>query len=361
MKKTVLIFLSLVFTGTYTFSQTQGDHQGESKRPKNIIFFIGDGMGLSEVYAAYTASNQQLHITQSDHIALVTTFSDDNYITDSGAAGTALACGVKTSNGSIGMTSDGTPLTSILKLADRKGLATGMVTTCDITHATPAAFMASVKSRKQRYDIAHQFLETDIDIFIGGGLDNFNQRPDSLNLVDSLKLRGYEVITTLDGIKDSKSTKIAGLLYPAHPPKMSEGRGEMLPVSVKKAIEVLSENKNGFFMMVEGSQIDWGGHDNDIDYIIAEALDFDKAIAAALEFARTNGETLIVITADHETGGMSNLEGNFAEGTAGGKFTTTDHSAIPVPLFATGPGSIEFRGFIDNTDVFKIMKKLLEL
>lgn len=360
----IIVLITIMLLGTLS---TEAQHQTTDKiatpgkLPKNIILMIGDGMGLSEVYAAYTASNQQLNITQCDHVALVTTFSDDNYITDSGASGTALACGQKTTNGSIGMLPNGEPTISILKLAENKGLSTGMVTSCDITHATPAAFMASVKSRKQRYDIAQQFLETDIDVFIGGGLDNFNKRPDSLNLVDSLYARGYELITSLNDLKTTQSRKIAGLLYPAHPPKMSEGRGEMLLLSVEKAINVLADNKEGFFMMVEGSQIDWGGHDNDIDYILAETLDFDKAVKIALDFARTNGETLVVITADHETGGLSNLEGNFEEGTAGGKFTTTDHSAVPVPLFATGPGAAEFRGFIDNTDVFKIMKRLLEL
>lgn len=329
--------------------------------PKNIILMIGDGMGLAEVYAAYTANHQQLNITQCDQVALVTTFSADNYITDSGASGTALACGSKTTNGKIGMDPDGKPLTSILKLAEKKGLSTGMATTCDITHATPAAFIASVKSRKDKYDIALQFLDTDIDVFIGGGLNNFNKRPDSVNLTDSLKSRGYEVITTLDNLKNAQSRKIAGLLYPAHPPKMSDGRGEMLPVAVEKALDILSKNNDGFFLMVEGSQIDWGGHDNNIDYIISETLDFDKAVKAALNFARDNGETLVIITADHETGGLANLEGDFTLGTAGGKFTTTDHSAIPVPLYATGPGSKEFKGFIDNTDVFKIMKRLLDL
>ena len=363
MKKIIALFtiMFLVTLSTEAQNQPTDKRTTSDKLPKNIIFLIGDGMGLSEVYAAYTASNQQLNITQSDHVALVTTFSDNNYITDSGASGTALACGQKTTNGSIGMLPDGEPLTSILKLAENNGLATGMVTSCDITHATPAAFMASVKSRKQRFDIALQFLETDIDVFVGGGMDNFNKRPDSLNLIDSLNARGYEIITSLDDIKTTQSPKIAGLLYPAHPPKMSEGRGNMLPVSVEKTINVLSKNKNGFFLMVEGSQIDWGGHDNDIDYILAETLDFDKAVKIALDFAAANGETLVIITADHETGGLSNLEGNFEEGTAGGKFTTTDHSAIPVPLFATGPGASEFHGFIDNTDVFKIMKRLLEL
>lgn len=364
MKKLIALFSILMVSVAFT---AEGQNEiientaNSGKLPKNIIFMIGDGMGLSEVYAAYTVSNQQLNITHCDHVALVTTYSEDNYITDSGASGTALACGTKTSNGSIGMDSHGKPLTSILKLAENKGLSTGMVTSCDITHATPAAFMASVKSRKQRYDIALQFLDTDIDVFVGGGMDNFNKRSDSLNLIDSLTARGYELITSLNDLKVSQSPKIAGLLYPAHPPKVSEGRGNMLPIGVEKTINVLSKNKEGFFLMVEGSQIDWGGHDNDIDYILAETLDFDKAVKIALDFARTNGETLVVITADHETGGMSNLEGNFEEGTAGGKFTNTDHSAVPVPLFATGPGAAEFRGFIDNTDVFKIMRRLLEL
>lgn len=331
----------------------------QKKQPKNIILMIGDGMGLAHMYAALTATQDNLRMTRCPNVALVKTFSDSNYITDSAAAGTAIATGHKTTNKMIGMLPDTTMVNSILKYAENHGLATGMVTTCDITHATPAAFIAHVENRKMIQKIALQFLYTDIDVFIGGGCDNFTRRADSLNLIDSLLVRNYQIAKTLSEVKAINHGKLAALLYPGHPTKISEGRGDMLPVSTAKALELLSRNEKGFFLMVEGSQIDWGGHDNDLDYIINETIDFDKACGIALDFAEKNGETLVIITADHETGGLSIPGGELKSGKPEGKFSTGDHSAVPVPLYAKGPGGDQFDGLIDNTDIFKIMYRLL--
>ena len=360
MKKIISLLTIVLFVGflTNVKGQVTPKVSDQGKHPKNIILMIGDGMGLSQMYATYTYKGGQLNMLRCEQIALVTTFSANDYITDSGAAGTALACGVKTNNGMIGMTPDSLPAESILKLADKNGLSTGMVVSCDITHATPAAFVASVPSRKLTEDIAIQILDTDIDVFIGGGHDRFSKREDKLNLIDSLTARNYQIVETLSGLSQINNGKVAAMLYPEHPPKMSEGRGDMLGIGTEKAIELLSKNSAGFFMMVEGSQIDWGGHDNNVDYIVAETVDFDRAVGIALDFAKKDGETLVIITADHETGGMSNLEGSFKENRAGGKFTTPNHSAAPVPLYAFGPGSERFKGMIDNTDVFRLMKEL---
>lgn len=319
---------------------------------------IGDGMGLAQMYAASTATQDNLRMTQCPNIALVKTFSDSDYITDSAAAGTAIATGHKTTNGMIGMLPDKTPVSSILKYAENHGLSTGLVVTCDITHATPASFIANVESRKMTEEIARQFLYTDIDVFIGGGYDNFTKRTDSLNLIDSLLVRDYQIAQTIDEMNAINQGKLAALLYPKHPTRISEGRGDMLPVSTAKALELLSKNEHGFFLMVEGSQIDWGGHDNDLDYILNETLDFDKACGIALDFAGKNGETLVIITADHETGGLSLPVDEFNSGKPEGKFSTGDHSAIPVPLYAKGPGGDQFHGFIDNTDIFKNIYRL---
>lgn len=345
-----------------SYSEAQISNQNttvnQNIRPKNIILMIGDGMGLAHMYAASIATQDNLRMTQCPNIALVKTFSDSDYITDSAAAGTAIATGHKTTNGIIGMLPDKTPVVSILKYAENQGLATGLVATCDITHATPASFIANVENRKMTEEIAKQFLITDIDVFIGGGYNNFTKRADSLNLIDSLLTRNYQIAKTIPEMNAINQGKMAALLYTEHPSKISEGRGEMLPISTAKALELLSKNENGFFLMVEGSQIDWGGHDNDLDYIINETIDFDKACGIALDFAEKNGETLVIITADHETGGLSLPGGDLTAGKPAGKFSTGDHSAIPVPLYASGPGSMEFHGFIDNTDIFKIMYRL---
>jgi alkaline phosphatase len=357
MRKSILLSLILLFLVHLTQAQSKNTARLESKKnlPKNIILMIGDGMGLSQMYAAYTATKDNLNMTRCTNIALVKTFSENDYITDSGAAGTAIATGHKTTNGMIGMLTDKTPVTSILKYAENSGLATGLVATSSITHATPAAFIACVESRKMMEEIAGQFLYTDIDVFIGGGYDNFGKRADSLNLIDSLIARNYRVVKSIPEMMEVNQGKLAALLYPEHAPKYSEGRGDMLSLATSKAIDLLSSNEKGFFLMVEGSQIDWGGHDNDLEYIISETIDFDKACGVAMEFAERNGETLVIITADHETGGLGIPAGDLKSGKAEGKFTTGDHSAIPVPLYSVGPGSEKFHGFIDNTDIFKIM------
>lgn len=363
MKKTILLLFIAFATHAFVKADNNpaGKHKPGKNQPKNVILLIGDGMGLSHMYAAYTVTKDNIRMVQCPNIALVATFSDSNYITDSAAAGTAIATGTKTTNGMIGMKPDKTPLKSVLKYAEDKGLATGLVATSSITHATPASFIASVESRKMLEEIAWQFLYTDIDVFIGGGYDNFAVRKDKLNLVDSLLVRNYSVARTIPEMMEVNEGKLAALLYPEHAPKISEGRGDMLSLATSKAIELLSTNKKGFFLMVEGSQIDWGGHDNDLDYVVNETLDFDKACAVALDFASRDGETLVIITADHETGGLSIPGGDLKAGKPEGKFTTGDHSAIPVPLYSDGPGSEEFHGFIDNTDIFKTIYSLLRL
>jgi len=349
---TLVFLLSFAFS-IPAFSQSHSRKKKESKLPLNIILMIGDGMGISQMYAAYTVSRDNLNIAQCPNVALVKTLSKDNYITDSAAAGTAIATGYKTNNGFIGMLPDKTPVRSILKFAEDNGLATGLISTSSITHATPASFIAIVDNRNMYEEIARQFLYTDIDVFIGGGYDNFAKRADSLNLIDSLIVRNYQVVKTIPEMMEVTTGKMAALLYPVHAPKYSEGRGDMLSLATSKAIDLLSMNKKGFFMMVEGSQIDWGAHDNDLDYVIDETLDFVKACGVALEFARENGNTLVIITADHETGGLSLTDDQLISGKPEGKFASKDHSAIPVPLFTFGPGGDQFHGLIDNTDIFK--------
>jgi alkaline phosphatase len=210
-------------------------------------------------------------------------------------------------------------------------------------------------------DIAMDFLKTDIDLFIGGGYNNFALRKDSLNLIDSLKKHGYFVARDLHDVDLPNVSKLAALLAVNHLPRMANGRGNMLPDATELALKMLKRNKKGFFLMVEGSQIDWGGHDNNLDYVVEETVDFDKAVGKALDFAAKNGETLVIITADHETGGLSLTAGDIQKGTVSGSFAVKDHTAIMVPLFAFGPGSEKFSGIMDNTDVNKKCRSLLDL
>lgn len=349
----LLAFSPIIFAGGPAKKQ-----KNTSKPPKNIILMIGDGMGTAQVYAALTAKKGQLNMARCPYSGFVKTNSADNYITDSGAGATAYATGQKTNNGYISMSTDGKVLPTILEIAEKHGLATGLVVTCAITHATPAAFIAHTPNRDKYEDIAKDFLHTDIDVFIGGGRNNFNHRADSLNLLDSLVKRGYKVVGDMNEVDIKNTPKLAALLAPMHLPKESEGRGDMLSKASTMALTILKRNKTGFFMMIEGSQIDWGGHDKNKDYVVSETVDFDNTIGTVLDFAAKNGETLVVITADHETGGLALTGGNLATGKVEGKFASGDHTGVMVPLFAFGPGAEKFSGLQENTDVYKKMSAL---
>ncbi len=330
----------------------------KNKKPKNIILLIGDGMGVSQVFAGLTANKGHLFLENFKHVGFSKTQSANGYITDSAAGGTALATGHKTNNGAIGVDAEGKTVKSILEEAESKGLATGLVSSSAITHATPASFISHQAGRSMYEEIALDFLKTDVDVFIGGGIDHFSKRKDGRNLMEELKSKGYQVETDIKEISKVKKGKLAGLTAPVHNGRVAE-RGDMLPVATKTALNILDNNKKGFFLMVEGSMIDWGGHASSTRYIVEEMLDFDKVIGEALEFAEKDGETLIVVTADHETGGMAITGGNMQKGVVIGSFPTTDHTAVMVPIFSYGPGAQEFTGIIENTDITAKMKKLL--
>lgn len=330
----------------------------KGNKPKNIILLIGDGMGVSEVFAGLTANRGHLFLENCKHIGFSKTQSSDAYITDSAAGGTALSTGVKTYNGAIGVDANKNPVKTILEESSEMGLATGLVSTSAITHATPASFIAHQAGRGSYEDIAADFLKTNIDVFIGGGLEHFTKRTDGRNLVEELKQKNYQVETDLKKIKKIKSGKLAGLTADVHNGRISE-RGDMLPVATETALEILDNNKKGFFLMIEGSQIDWGGHAGSTIYVVEEMLDFDKVIGQALEFAAKDKKTLVIVTADHETGGMALTGGSIKDGTVKAAFPTGDHTSVMVPVFAYGPGAEEFIGIMENTDIHAKMKKLL--
>jgi alkaline phosphatase len=329
--------------------QENGKSSQELIHAKNIIFIIGDGMGLNYIQGAMTVNGGSLNIEECTHIGLQKTNSANKYITDSAASATAMACGTKTNNGVIGLDSAGNELVSILKIAEKNGKSTGLVSTSAITHATPASFIANQESRGMYEAIAADFLKTDIDVFIGGGRNNFASREDGSNLLDELKRKGYQVEFNVDSLDHIKDGKLACLTADEHNPPVHEGRGDMLQVATSKALELLSDNENGFFIMIEGSQPDWGGHANNETYVIQETLDLDRTVKIALDFAKENGETLVVITSDHETGGMVVLNGNNSTGEIKTVFTTKGHTASLIPVYAFGPGAQLFTGIYENT------------
>lgn len=328
------------------------------KKPRNIILFIGDGMGIAQIYASMTANGGSLFLQNFINCGFSKTYSSSDYITDSAAGGTALSSGVKTYNGAIGVAPDKTPVPSIRELAGKKGLKTGLVSTSAINHATPASFIAHQASRGSYEDIAADFLKSDIDVFIGGGRKSFENRKDGRNLSMELKDKGYQVLYNINDIRKVTSGKLAGFTAEEHDAPMPE-RGEVLVPATETAISLLSQGKKGFFLMVEGSQIDFLAHNNNAPGVIMETLDFDRAIGSALAFAAKDKQTLIIVTADHETGGMTINGGNNKNGDITAKFSSPEHTGVCVPVFAFGPGADQFGGFMENTDIAKKMMRLL--
>lgn len=331
----------------------------KDKLPRNIILLIGDGMGTSQIFAGLVANKGKLYINYFPVTGFQITRSADDLITDSAAGATAMATGEKTYNGMIAVRPDGRQVETILEKAEKRNLKTGLVATSTITHATPAAFIAHNTSRANYEAIASDFLKTDIDVFIGGGRNHFMDRFDKVNLLVELAENGYNIVETMEEIAQFQGDKLAGLVYPDAPPTIIEGRGEMLLQSSQKALEIVSTSNTGFFLMIEGSQIDWGNHQNDVFYQTEEMLDFDKTIGMVLDFAIQDGETLVIVTADHETGGLAISGGSIRNGKVKADYTTTSHTGVMVPVFAYGPKAELFSGIYDNTSIHDKMIEAL--
>lgn len=365
MKKRLLLAfcLGLSFVAFSSFDNSNKSTNSK-KKPKNVILLIGDGMGLSQVSYAIVNANERMNFERFKQLGMSKTAASNHKITDSAAGATAISTGKKTYNGAIAVDENKQALPTILELAEKKGIATGMVATCAITHATPASFIAHRESRELYEDIALDFLNTEIDLFIGGGLDHFNKRKDGKDLVQALKDREYNIITNVNDLYSYNSPKkLAALIAPKHLTTMIDGRGNYLEKATELSINILSKDPDGFFLMVEGSQIDWGGHANDAEYIRTEVMDFDKAIKVALDFAERDGNTLVIVTADHETGGLA-LSGNEEDKTQNKiepKFTTKNHTGVMVPVYSYGPGSEKLEGIFENTFIFNVMKESLKI
>jgi alkaline phosphatase len=329
-------------------------------RPKNIILMIGDGMGLTQLTAGMYVNGNQLQLERCRISGLIKTYAADDLVTDSAAGATAFACGIKTYNGAIGVDLTGKPVKTILEEAVQRGLSTGMITTSTITHATPASFIAHVRSREMEEEIATFFPESGLDFFVGGGKKFFDRREkDDKNLVQALQKKGYVIShyaeAELRALTPDPSRPFGYFSADGSPLTVESGR-DYLEHAVRMAPPFLAQrSQKGFWLMVEGAQIDWGGHANQTEYIIQEMIDFDKAIGALLDFAEADGETLVIITADHETGGFSILPGSTREKIIGG-FTTDQHTATMIPVFAFGPGAELFSGIYENTEIHKKMR-----
>ncbi|OLS41082.1 alkaline phosphatase [Bacillus sp. MRMR6] len=310
----------ILFVISFSFTEVNRASAEQNAQPiKNIIFLIGDGMGVSYTsayrYLKDDPATKTVELTEFDRylVGQQTTYPGDSEenVTDSAASATAMSTGEKTYNSAIAVGKDKNELRTVLEAAKEKGKATGLVATAQITHGTPASFAAHDDNRDHMDAIADDYYNEriegrhKIDVMLGGGLDLFIRK--DRNLVEEFKQDGYSYVTNLVELINDRNSQVIGLFSKAGLPKMID-RSEDVPSladMTSSAIDRLNQNKNGFFLMVEGSQIDWAGHDNDIVAAMSELEDFEKAFTTAIEFAKKDGQTLVIATADHSTGGYT--------------------------------------------------------
>ena len=299
-------------------------------RPRNVILMIGDGMGLSQVSAPYYFMEEEPVFSRFKYIGLARTSSGSDLVTQSPAAATALSSGYKTYNTAVGVDMDTVPRKNIVELLSEKGYLTGVIATSPITDATPAGFYAHQPDRYMQREIALDLVHSEIDFFAGGGINYFIDTTG----IDLFKENGILVdYTKLRKIKNSEpGDRFGFLLASDRMPAMLEGRKDFLEKASEIGIEFLSTGEDGFFLMIEGSQIDWAGHGNNVDYMITEMNDFEQTVRSVMDYAEKDEETLVIVTADHETGG-------FTLGAAGSNGYEADYSTIS-PTFASTNHSI---------------------
>ena len=332
---------------------------GADYRPMNIILMIGDGTDLAQISAGFFANNEELTYANLKHMGWVTTKSTDAFITDSAASGTAYSSGYKTYNGAVGVDVKKRPQPNIPERVIKNGIIAGVVSTDDLNGATPAAFFAHQPQRGMTDEIWADLPSSVLKYFAAGSKEVFEARPlETQKAINKV----FTVVNSLDDPKIQAADRV-GVLPPAvETGYIVKGRTDFLPRATRQAIDFLhqrAKDGKGFFLMVEGARIDKACHGNDFPSAVKELLDFDKAIAEAIKFADEDGNTLVVISADHETGGLVVLNGDPKKGNEEGLYVSTWHTATPVPIFAYGPHAQDFMGVQGNEQVAQKILKLL--
>ena len=358
-----------------------------NKKAKNIILLIADGMSISQV-SSYRllkgGPNERLAVDKFPVSGIVLTHSEDAIVTDSASSATAYSTGFKTNNGALGLDKDLNNLENLTEKIHKYGFVSSLISTSEITHATPAAFAAHVDLRWKTDEISKQMIDSDVMTILGGGRHFFlpeemgGKRDDGLNLYEQVEST-QTLLTHKDQLNDVNvisSNKVIGLFADEHLRDIDKPDNhsseptteDMLDFAIKRSESFMENGCKGFFIMVEGSQVDWAGHANNIDYLVAEMEDFEEAVKKAKSYAEQNKETLVIVTADHETGGLliepfkptqySAPEVKFSFNTGIGYGS---HTGVPVPVYAYGPGSENFTGTLDNTDVYRAMIAALDL
>ena len=331
--------------------------QPKSKKIKNIIVMIGDGMSMEAVTVGWTLNGGHLNLDNFPVAGYSRTYCVDRLITDSCAGGAAIAAGEKTKYGYIGQDKDGNPFKTLLHRAQEKGMRTGLAVTCRINDATPADFVCHAPDRHMEAEIAEQYVNSGVDFITGGGIQFWQDREDGRDLVKEMTDKGYTFVDNLEDLNKVHDGRLLGLFAPLEM-EPSLDRGPVLEDCAMKAIELL-DNKKGFFLMIEGSSIDDWCHRKKVGYMAEELFDFDRTIGKVLEWAEKDGHTLVIVTADHATGGLTLIDGSLEDRSVKVHFSTKGHNGILVPVFAYGPHAEEFTGVHENGDISNIVRSLM--
>ncbi|MDO4185688.1 MAG: alkaline phosphatase [Bacteroidales bacterium] len=400
--------LPLMAFGTTRVSASEHEAvKASAQSPKNIVLISADGMGVCQWQAGMIAAKGKMNLSRMQSAGLLTTNPADVFCGDAPSHSTALATGVNSHKGAVSVDMDNKPVKTITELLKEQGLAVGIVSANTLVEGSIVPFIGHAQNRMATEALTASLVDTGVDVFIGAGSDYFTKSPqmggfgpgaagaaagaaqgqrqgggqggqgggqggpggampmgersDKRNLIKELESKGYQVLHSIDEIRNVKSGKLAGFTGASMNPNIQQGRGDMFPVSVETALNVLQSASKGFFLMIGDMYVDRASHNSKIDLLCDEAMDLDRAIGKALDFAERDGQTLVLVVGSPEASGMSLVGGNMAEGTVEAKWSMpgmANHSGTQVPMFAYGPGADQFMGVLENTEVFGKMKRI---
>mgnify|MGYP002855272228 FL=1 len=380
----------MAFGATRVNAAEREETHTTSQNPKNIVLISADGMGVSQWQAAMVAAHGKLNLGRMQSAGLLTTNPLDVFCGDAPSHSTALATGVNSHKGAVSVDMNNMPLKTITELVKEKSLAVGIVSANSLVEGSIVPFVGHASNRMAVEELTAGYVEGGIDVFIGAGSDYFSkhidmrpptqgqagggsgaagaaavqtrERDDKRNLLIELEAKGWQVLYNIKDIRQVKGGKLAGFTGTQMNPNIQQGRGDMFPASVETSLNILQSSSKGFFLMVGDMYVDRASHNGRLELLCDEAMDLDRAIGKALDFAERDGQTLVLVVGSPEASGMSLVGGNMAEGMVEAKWSMpgmANHSGTLVPMFAYGPGADQFMGVLENTEVFVKMKSML--
>ena len=371
-------FLAFGGINSVDAKQIERSRQAFASTPKNIILVLADGMGVAQWQAGAIGNGGSLNVGRMTHTGLMTTNPLDNFCGDAPSHCTALACGINSHKGAVGVGMDDKPVKNIIEMAKEAGIATGIVSSNTLVEGSNVPFIGHSKNRMMTDEITVQYVDTGVDVFIGAGESfftnsvkgfgpqmTFEPRADKRDLMGELKQKGYQILHSWEEIKQVKSGKVAGFTDKVQMPNLENGRDpNMYPEEVSLALNLLSQNSKGFFLMTSSMFVDRASHNGKTDLLIKEAINLDMAIGRALDFADKHEDTLVIVAGSPEASGMTLVGGDIQNRKVEARWTMpgmANHSGIMVPYFAYGAGAEQFGGTMLNTQLFEQMKSLLRL